>query len=180
MVLLTKTEPNGTYTFTQTIVSNQNYALNFYNDSTFNYTKTFTLQDTLALKSLKTILPKLKKGSKYSVGSINFYGGSVEYLPRAIPAMKNLAKLLNKNPKLKIMIIGHSNGNDNRSEQGIISFTKGRARSIRNYLAIQGIDGKRISIDGKGDKEMLFPITDTITEAQQEENRRVEISVAEY
>jgi len=182
VVLLTKTDPQGAYTFTQTIVSEQNYALNFYNDSTFNYTKAFTLDDTLTLKSLKTLLPKLKKGSKYSVGSINFYGSSVEYLPRSLPAMNNLAKLLNKNPKLKIMIIGHSNGSDGMHEKGIISFTKGRARSIRNYLAIQGINENRITIDGKGDKEMLFPLTNTPTptEAQQEENRRVEILVTEY
>ncbi len=33
--------------------------------------------DTAQLKALKTVLPKLKKGNKYSVGSINFAGGSV-------------------------------------------------------------------------------------------------------
>lgn len=54
--------------------------------------------------------------------------------------MNNLAKLLKKNKNLKIKIICHSNSRDMKDEIGIIAFTKGRATSIRNYLAIQGID----------------------------------------
>ena len=64
-------------------------------------------------------------------------------------------------------------------EKGIIAFTKGRATSIKNYLAIQGIDEKRIEIDGKGDREMLFKLPKATSE-QQEENRRVEVLVLEY
>ena len=138
-----------------------------------------SLSDTAQLKALKTVLAKLKKGNKYSVGSINFIGGSVQYLPRAIPAMYNLYRLLKKNPQLKIKIIGHSNGRDLMDEKGIIAFTKGRATSIKNYLAIQGIDEKRIEIDGKGDREMLFKLPKASGE-QQEENRRVEVLVLEY
>ena len=173
------TKDDGSYSFVAPLVKNQAYNLNFYNDSSFSYTKAVTLSDTTQLKALKTILAKLKKGNKYSVGSINFIGGSVQYLPRAIPAMYNLYRLLKKNPQLKIKIIGHSNGRDLMDEKGIIAFTKGRATSIKNYLAIQGIDEKRIEIDGKGDREMLFKLPKASGE-QQEENRRVEVLVLEY
>ena len=64
-------------------------------------------------------------------------------------------------------------------EKGIIAFTKGRETAIKNYLAIQGIDEKRIEIDGKGDREMLFKLPKATSE-QQEENRRVEVLVLEY
>lgn len=178
-ILLENTNKDGTYNFVAPISKNQQYNLNFYNDSSFSFTKTITLADTAELKSLKTILPQLKKGSKYSIGSINFVGGSVQYLPRAVPSMYNLFKLLKKNPSLKIKIIGHSNGRDMMDEKGIIAFTKGRATSIRNYLAIQGIDEKRIEIDGKGDHEMLYKIPKA-NAMQQEENRRVEILVLDY
>ncbi len=178
-VSLQQTKVDGSYNFIAPIARNQTYNLNFYNDSSFNFTKTFTLADTAVLKALKTILPKLKKGSKYSVGSINFVGGSVQYLPRAVPAMYNLYRLLKKNPKLKILIIGHSNGHDMMDEKGIIAFTKGRATSIKDYLGIQGIDEKRIEIDGKGDHEMLFKLPKATAE-QQEENRRVEVLVLDY
>jgi outer membrane protein OmpA-like peptidoglycan-associated protein len=178
-VSIEKSEEDGSYSFIAPIIKNQPYNLNFYNDSSFSFTKSFTLADTLQLKALKTVLPKLKKGNKYSIGSINFVGGSVQYLPRAIPSMNNLAKLLKKNKTLKIKIIGHSNGRDMHDEKGIIAFTKGRANSIKNYLAIQGIDEKRIEIDGKGDHEMLFKIQKA-TANEQEQNRRVEILVSDY
>lgn len=178
-VLLEKTADDGSYNFMAPLTKNQSYNLNFYNDSSFTFTKSITLSDTAQLKALKTVLPKLKKGNKYSIGSINFIGGSVQYLPRAIPAMNNLAKLLKKNKTLKIKIIGHSNGRDMMDEQGIIAFTKGRATSIRNYLAIQGIDEKRIEIDGKGDHEMLFKLPKA-TANEQEQNRRVEILVLDF
>jgi outer membrane protein OmpA-like peptidoglycan-associated protein len=64
-------------------------------------------------------------------------------------------------------------------EKGIIAFTKGRANTIKNYLAIQGIDEKRIEIDGKGDHEMLFKLPKANAE-EQEQNRRVEILVLDY
>ena len=179
-VLLEKTADDGSYNFIAPLTKNQSYNLNFYNDSSFSFTKSVTLADTLDLKTLKTVLPKLKKGSKYSIGSINFIGGSVQYLPRAIPSMNNLAKLLKKNPHLRIKIIGHSNGRDMQDEKGIIAFTKGRATTIRNYLAIQGIDEKRLEIDGKGDHEMLFKINAKTTSDQQEQNRRVEILVLDF
>jgi len=179
-VMLEKTADDGSYSFIAPLTKNQSYNLNFYNDSSFSFTKSITLADTAQLKVLKTVLPKLKKGNKYSIGSINFVGGSVQYLPRAIPSMNNLAKLLKKNPNLRIKIIGHSNGRDMHDEKGIIAFTKGRATSIRNYLAIQGVDEKRIEIDGKGDHEMLFKLNATTTAEQQEQNRRVEILVLDF
>jgi outer membrane protein OmpA-like peptidoglycan-associated protein len=178
-VLIEKTEDDGSYDFIAPLTKNQSYNLNFYNDSSFSFTKSITLADTLQLKTLKTVLPKLKKGNKYSIGSINFVGGSVQYLPRAVPSMYNLYKLLKNNPNLKIKIIGHSNGRDMMDEKGVIAFTKGRATSIRNYLAIQGIDEKRIEIDGKGDHEMLFKLSKANAE-EQEQNRRVEILVLDF
>lgn len=176
-VQLEKTGSDGSYSFIAPLTKSQSYNLNFYNDSSFSFTKSITLADTLQLKSLNTVLPKLKKGSKYSVGSINFIGGSIQYLPRAIPAMNNLAKLLKKNPRLKIKIIGHQNGMT-MDENHDITFTRNRARSIRNYLAIQGIDERRMQIDGKGAHEMLFELP--APENEQEQNRRVEVMVLEY
>jgi outer membrane protein OmpA-like peptidoglycan-associated protein len=178
-VFIEKTDVSGNYNFIAPLTKNQSYNLNFYNDSSFSFTKSITIADTALLKNLKTVLPKLKKGNKYSIGSINFVGGSVQYLPRAVPSMYNLYKLLKKNPHLRIKIIGHSNGRENMDEYGVINFTKGRATSIKNYLEIQGIDAKRIEIDGRGDHEMLFKLPKA-TANEQEQNRRVEILVLNY
>jgi outer membrane protein OmpA-like peptidoglycan-associated protein len=178
-VSLQKTDLNGAYNLKTYINKFQTYNLNFYNDKSFSYTKNFTYKDSIELKSLNTILPLLKKGKKHSVGAINFYGGSSQYLPSAMPSINNLLKLLKKNPSLKIVIIGHSNGRGGMTKEKIIEFTKKRANSIKSYLVLNGIEDNRIEIDGRGDNEMLFQLPQA-TEKQQEENRRVEISVIEY
>lgn len=178
-VLVGTSNKEGIYGFIAPLKRNVSYNLNFYNEKSFSYSKAIEISDTVELKHLVFVLPKLKKGSKYSVGSINFYPGESKYLPRSIPAMMNLYKLLKKNEQLKIMIIGHSNGRDRPEEEWIINFTKERAISIRNFLIKKGIDGKRIEIDGKGDHEMLFQLP-AATEKQQEMNRRVEVMVLEY
>lgn len=179
-IAIEKTKDDGSYRFSAQMIKNQDYSLNLYNDSSFTLTKIISTADTSLLKSLKSVLPKLKKGKKYSVGAINFHPASATYLPQALPAMNNLHRLMKKNQSLKIQIIGHSNGRDfNSSEAAIIKFTKDRATTVKNYLVLKGIDEKRIEIDGKGDHQMLYHLPGA-TEAQQVENRRVEIMVLEY
>lgn len=177
-VAMNQSKADGTYDFYVPLKRNMNYSLNFFNESSFSYSKNIKLNDSTELKHLSVMLPKLKKGSKYSVGNINFYPGETRNLPQSVPAMMNLHKLLTKNKNLRIMIIGHSNGRDLKDEAGIIQFTKDRATTIRDFLVKKGIDKARIEIDGKGDHEMLFALP-AATEKQQEQNRRVEIFVIE-
>jgi outer membrane protein OmpA-like peptidoglycan-associated protein len=174
-----KTSKDGQYMFLIPVKQDMNYNMNFYDYNSFFYSQNFRAGDTNDLKNLAIVLPKLKKGRKQSVGSMNFYPGEATYLPQALPSFTNLYKLMKKNPKLKIMIIGHSNGRDVKEETAAINFTKARATTIKNFLVKKGIDKNRIDIDGKADHEMLFPI-DIATEKQQEMNRRVEILVLEY
>jgi len=172
---------NGGYNFEAPLRRNFNYTLNFFNEKNFSFSKEITIKDTLELKSLSTVLPKLKKGSKYSVGTINFIPGETMYLQRSVPTMMNLYKLLQKNEKLKIMLIGHCNGNSmHLSKKVIIEFTVNRAKSVRDFLIKKGINSSRIEIDGKGPYEMLFEPVEKITEKQAEMNRRVEVMVLEY
>jgi outer membrane protein OmpA-like peptidoglycan-associated protein len=172
-------DKDGSYSIHAHLIKGANYSINFYEDKSLTYTKSFTLTDTAKLKALVTVLPKLKKGIKYSVGTINFVGNSDQTLPQALPAMKNLAKLMNKNPKLTIRIIGHLNGPSFKLEVWDLEFTKARATTVREFLIKSGIDGSRIEIDGKGDKEMLFPNAGP-NEEEARQNRRVEIMVLDY
>lgn len=180
VVLKTETRRDGSYAFTHPIITNQSYSLNFYNDSSFTYTRPFTIKDTAEIQSLKTILPSLKKGNKYSVGTINFYPNEARTLPVARAAMRNLYKLMRKNPQLKIKIIGHCNGMNGAKHAMTDALSKERAETLKNYLVTLGIEAARLETDGKGDSEMLFPYTPMRTESQQVQNRRVEIMVLEH
>ena len=180
VLLKTETRRDGSYAFTHPVITNQSYSLNFYNDSSFTYTRSFTIKDTAEIQSLKTLLPSLKKGNKYSVGTIHFYPNESRTLPLARTAMRNLYKLMKKNPQLKIRIIGHCNGINGPKHASTDALSKERAEALKNYLVTLGIEKDRLETEGKGDSEMLFPYTPMRTESQEVQNRRVEIMVLDH
>ncbi len=164
----------GAYEINTIFRKNTTYSINYFNDSSFVYSKTISIKDSVQLRNIKVVLPKLRKGKKYSIGAINFYGGSPEYLAVSVPSMENLNKLMQKNKNLRIQIEGHTNGCD----KGVQLLSELRADAIKKYLESKGILNTRIEAIGKGCSEMLFP--NAATEAQQEQNRRVEIKVLEF
>lgn len=167
---------NGLYRLKTYLNPKTKYSFNFYNDSSFVYSRSFTTSDSLSMNRLVAVIPKLKKGKKFAVGSINFYGNVAKYLPESVPCMKNLWKLMKKNPGLEIMIVGHVNGCENASI--IQKLSEDRAAAIRAYLVQNKIDPARIKTSGKGCSEMLYPQPQNEWEAEQ--NRRVEIQVLSY
>lgn len=171
-------KPDGSFKMDVPLRKGADYTLNFFNPNRFTYSQNLKVNDSLELKRLAILLPQLKKGKKYSVGNINFYPGKAEYLPQSLPSIINLYRLMDKNPKLKIRIIGHSNGRDDLNEEQVLQFTNNRALSIKKYLTSKGIQEDRIETDGKGDHEMLFALPQA-TPKQQEQNRRVEVFVTE-
>ena len=177
-VIQSYSKPDGSFKMDVPLRKGADYTLNFFNPSRFTYSQNLKLNDSVELKRLAILLPQLKKGKKYSVGNINFFPGKTEYLPQSIPSMINLFRLMDKNPKLKIKIIGHSNGRDALNESEVMEFTRNRALSIKKFLVFKGIQEARVETDGKGDHEMLFALPEATTR-QQEQNRRVEVFVIE-
>lgn len=173
-VAVTHSKKDGFYKLKTFLASSVRYSLNFYNDSSFIYSQNFSIRDTAGLHRLKTVLPKLNKGKKYSIGNINFYPGSDNYLPASLPCIKNLCRLMAKNDSLKILIIGHTNGGGG----GTMELSKARAEAIQFYLYKHRIPVSRVEVKGMGGKELLYPVTGT--EWEQEQNRRVEIMVLSY
>lgn len=170
----TTSDAAGNYQIQTTLKKNVNYTINYFNDSSFVYSKNISLKDTVSLKDIRVILPQLKKGKKYTIGSINFFGGDYHYLPISLPSVQNLFKLMQKNTNLKILIEGHTNGCD----PGVQVLSQMRADQIKKFLVLNGIDKSRVETLGKGCKEMLF--SPKGTETQQEQNRRVEIKILDY
>ncbi len=168
----------GKYQFNLALKDNQPFTLNYFKDNSFFYTRSFKSNDSTLLKPINQILPKLKKGAKYSVGTINFDPDADTYVMVSLPAIKNLLKLMQKNTTLHITIIGHTNGcGQSGYKGGVKALSLGRANKIKNYLVENKIDAKRLSTLGKDCQEMIYP--DTGIFWQQEANRRVEIMVKE-
>ena len=175
-----QSDKKGNYEFEIALRRNLKYSLGFYNDSAFFTNKeisTKTNKDTL--KNLTVILPTLKKGGKYVVKNINYMPGMATVISTAYPSLKNLAKLMQKNQNLKILVVGHVNGCVGESAFNIDALSKSRAMTVKAFLATNHIAASRITTDGKGCSEMLYPLTDDTPEWQQVLNRRVEIFILE-
>lgn len=179
----TKSDSKGSYKITTGLKENENYTISYVTDSEFVETKTINTKELISGNSfppIKTVLHKLKKGEKYKLGNINFYGNQAKLLPTSYSSVESLYKLMKKNKKLVIQIEGHVNDpNYNDKDKSIANFnqtlSENRAITIFNYLKGKGIEESRMSYIGLSNK---FPVyRKPQTEWQQEANRRVEIKV---
>jgi outer membrane protein OmpA-like peptidoglycan-associated protein len=134
---------------------------------------------TKNLKNLKA--DKLKKGEKIALENLLFEGMSHYLLPESMDEMTSLLELLVKNPKLKIKIIGHVCCTGPFDTDGYDQITKTHDLSIQRAAAVygalleSGIEAARMTYEGRGGKEKLFPTERTGEEIKA--NRRVEIEI---
>jgi outer membrane protein OmpA-like peptidoglycan-associated protein len=81
---------------------------------------------------------------------------------------------LEGNRERKILIVGHTDGKGSRAFNATLSMK--RASAVYAALITNGIDPRRISIDGYGE---TMPVADNETERGREQNRRVSVSVTD-
>lgn len=117
------------------------------------------------IKHEPLILEKATVHFNFEFNSAEPDEGSIEYL-------NNLAEALLDNPKLRIIIIGHT---DNvGSDKFNLKLSMYRANAICDFLIEQGVDAARIIADGRGMRE---PLNGNRTEADRALNRRVELTI---
>jgi outer membrane protein OmpA-like peptidoglycan-associated protein len=83
--------------------------------------------------------------------------------------LDDLVALLEENKTMTLEIIGHTD--DVGSEEGNRLISIKRAQVVADYLIRKGINEKRLKINGKLNKEPLFPNNSPENRAK---NRRVE------
>lgn len=127
----------------------------------------FTLSDTSYVVRMNPIVLKT-----FVLQNMYFATAKTTILPSSQSALDMLFTLLNENPNLYICIVGHTD--DVGSDEANMILSKGRAESIRNAMLQRGIDGKRISIKGKGESD---PIVPNDSDVHRQMNRRVEIEI---
>lgn len=109
--------------------------------------------------------------------SLLFASGKTAVEPKGIEALKNVAKVLEQNPDINVMVEGHTDdvpmkGNGDIKDNWDLSVM--RATSVTKIMmqSAPGIDPKRIVASGRGE---FFPIDTTKTPEARKKNRRTEI-----
>jgi OmpA-OmpF porin, OOP family len=136
--------------------------------------------DTLNINPIRNIsmtetdLNKLKPGNSVILKNVNFEFNSFVLKPDADTILKKLLTYLSDNPKIGILISGHTD--DQGSQDYNLELSINRAKSVYNWLINNGIESGRLKFTGFGKSRPLFKDTD---EKSRTLNRRVEVILLE-
>ena len=122
--------------------------------------------------SMNVALTPIKKGEVFVVKNLFFATNKTRILSRSEEALNDLFMYLDRNPEVRIKIIGHTDsvGKDAANQK----LSDGRANAVMKDLIDRGIAAERLEAEGRGETQ---PIDTNETEEGRQNNRRVEIEI---
>lgn len=118
-------------------------------------------------------IERVGEGIKITFDSgILFASNSSLLQSQAQSNISSLATILKKYPDTNILFTGHTDSD--ASEEYNQTLSEGRAKSVSDYTAKQGVDSARFTVIGLGEVE---PIATNDTQSGKQLNRRVEIAI---
>jgi OmpA-OmpF porin, OOP family len=115
-------------------------------------------------------LEKELKAKGFITLYINFASGKAELPEDAKPTVREIAKMLETSPKLKLSVEGHTDAVGNAKDNQTLSDK--RSQNIVIALVGSGVNKTRLQAAGKGQST---PIADNRSEEGRAKNRRVEL-----
>lgn len=131
--------------------------------------KQFMEQDVTA--NADTMAKSIKDTGKAAIYGIYFDSGKAEIKPESEPALKEITKMLQTDPNLKLYVVGHT---DNQGGYDYnMKLSKERADAVVKSLVSQyNVNASRLQPCGVGP---VAPVTSNVTEEGRAKNRRVEL-----
>jgi len=114
----------------------------------------------------------LTEGASFDLEGIMFETAKSTILPESVPILEKALKVLQDHPKVKVLIVGHTDSVG--GVQDNLTLSRNRANAVKNWLVGKGISADRIRTDGKGKSE---PKTTNDTEEGRAINRRIEFII---
>jgi outer membrane protein OmpA-like peptidoglycan-associated protein len=129
------------------------------------------METGLVTANAEALAEDLARTGHVAVYGIYFDTGKAEVESESEPVLKEIAKLLQQNPKLNLYVVGHTDNVGTLTAN--MELSKLRAEAVvKALISKQGIDSKRLHPVGVGP---LAPVTSNKTEEGREKNRRVEL-----
>ena len=167
-----QTDEDGNYLVTLPV--GKDYAFNVNRKGYLFYSENFNI-GAKAPDSVYTIdiaLQPIEANASIILKNVFFDTKRTELKSESITELDNIVRLMNDNPKLKVLIGGHTDNVGNPPDN--LKLSTGRAVAVVNYLLSKGIKNDRLSFKGYGETK---PIADNKTENGRALNRRTELSV---
>jgi len=124
------------------------------------------------MKRLTVGLTPLTRKVPIRLNNINFELNSADLIQSSYPELDRVLRLLKDNPDIYVELSAHTCDIGSDRFNDLLSLK--RARSVVNYLTINGISYKRMVARGYGEKQALVP---NISEENRMLNRRVELKI---
>lgn len=118
-------------------------------------------------------LQPIETGASVVLKNIFFDSKKTELKPESITELNSLIQLMADNPKLKILISGHTD-NVGKPQDNLLLSTNRALAVVKYLLASQQIAKERIQYKGFGETK---PVADNTSEEGRAKNRRTEMSV---
>ena len=155
--------------------------------------------DGVVMDDITVVVPfemvRLQKGDKAIMFNVYFYKDAAIMRPESRYEINSLLEMLTGNPKYKIRIHGHTNGNssgkiislgdskeffsltrDNKDGRGSAKkLSEERAMLIQKYLIDNGVEASRTEVKAWGGKQPIYDVDHAAAQA----NVRVEIEILE-
>lgn len=112
----------------------------------------------------------LVEGEVVLMNNIRFERSKAEFLEYSTPELERLAQFMKAKPNSIIKLIGHTDNQGAKDWNHKLSVE--RVKKVKAFLVEQGIESKRIKMEGRGGTE---PVSENDKEENRALNRRVEV-----
>lgn len=136
------------------------------------------IEDIVPDSAQVTLKPRpqpLKEGETIVLRHIYFDFDKATLKAASYAELDLLVDIMRRNPKMRILISGHTDNVGSADYNRRLSLA--RARAVRDYLLSKGIDAGRIEVKGWGMERSVAP---NDTEAGRALNRRVEFTILDF
>lgn len=167
-----QTDETGNYLVTLPV--GKDYAFNVNRRGYLFFSDNFPLSSKSPDSTYNIDIPlqPLEANAAIVLKNIFFDVNRYELKPESQVELDNVVKLMTDNPTLKIQINGHTDNVGKTADN--LTLSNNRAKAVVDYITSKGINGKRLSFEGFGDK---MPLADNATEEGRARNRRTELKI---